>query len=84
MIRSRDIVFMEAKTIADWESEKRTTFSEASDRDRLGDIRVHLDESRISVEDQYVPAGLGQETEAVGRGENAETGQDTESDSDEE
>ena len=27
VIRSRDIVFMEEKTIADWESEKRTTSS---------------------------------------------------------
>ena len=59
VIRSRDIVFMEEKTIADWESEKRTTSSESTDRDRLEETRAHPDGSRISVEEQYEPAGFG-------------------------
>ena len=41
VIRSRDIVFMEGKTIADWESEKRTTSSESIDRDRLEETKVY-------------------------------------------
>ena len=35
VIRSRDIVFMEEKTIADWESEKKTTTFESTDKDPL-------------------------------------------------
>ena len=84
MIRSRDIVFMEEKTIVDWESEMKRTSSELTDRDQLEETRVYTDESRISIEDQYEPTGFRQETEATGRGQNAETGQDPESDSDEE
>ena len=38
---------MEAKTIADWESEKKTTSSELTDRDRLEEARVNLEGSRI-------------------------------------
>ena len=70
---------MEENSIADWESEKRTTSSASTDKDWLEETRAHSDGSRISVEEQYEPTGLRQET---GRGQNAETGQDPESDSD--
>mgnify|MGYP000356061628 CR=1 FL=1 len=84
MIQSHDIVFMEENSIADWESEKRTTSSMSTDRDRLEETRVHPYGSRISVKEQYEPDGFGQETEATERGQNAETGQDPKLDSDEE
>ena len=38
----------------------------------------------FSVEEQYELAGFRQATDATGRGQNAETGQDPKSDSDEE
>ena len=38
VIRNRDIVVMEEKTIADWESEKRTTSTESTDKDRLEEM----------------------------------------------
>ena len=75
---------MEEKTIANWESEKKTTSSESTDRDRLEETRVYPDGSRIPVEDQYEPARFRQETEAIGGDQNTETGEDPESDSDEE
>ena len=56
VIRSRDKVFMEAKTIANWESEKRTTSSELTDRDRLEQTRIYPDGDRIPVGEQYEPA----------------------------
>ena len=84
VIQSRDIVFMEEKTIADWESEMKTTSSESTDRDRLEEARVYSDGNRIPVGEQYEPFGFRQETEATGRGQNAETGQDPKLDSDEE
>ena len=62
MIRSRDIVFMEAKTIADWKSEKRSTSSVSTDRDRLEEIRAYPDGSQISGEEKYELTGLGKET----------------------
>ena len=75
---------MEGRTIANWESEMNTTSFESTDIDRLEETRVYTDESRISIEEQSDPAGFEQETEATGRGQNAETRQDPESDSDEE
>ena len=84
VIQSHDIVFMEEKTIADWESEKKTTSSESTDRDRLEETSVYLDGSRIPIEEQYEPVRFGHETESIGGGQNAKTGQDPESDSDEE
>ena len=84
MIGSRDIVFMEEKTIANWESKKRTRSSESTDRDRLKETRVYPDRSLTPIGEQYEMAGFGQETGATGRGQNAETEQDPESDSDEE
>ena len=45
VIRSRDIVFMEEKTNADWESQMKTTSSESTDRDRLEETRVYPDEN---------------------------------------
>ena len=49
VIRSCDIVLMEEKTIVDWESEKRTTSSVSTDRDRLEETGAHPNRSRISV-----------------------------------
>ena len=34
VIQSRDIVFMEEKTITNWESEKKIVTSKSTDRDR--------------------------------------------------
>ena len=61
-----------------------STSSESIDRDRLEETRAHPDGSQISIEDQYEPDGFGQETEATRTNQNAKTGQDPESDSDEE
>ena len=84
VIRSHDIVFMEENIIANWESEMKTTSSELTDRDWLEETRLYPDRSRILVEEQYEPARFGQETESTRGGQNAGTGQDPESDSDEE
>ena len=84
VIRSRDIVFVEEKNISDWESENKTTSSESTDRDRLEETRVYPDGIRTTVEEQYEPTEFGQETKSTRRDQNAETGQDLESNSDEE
>ena len=84
VIQNHNIVFMEEMTIANWESKKRTRSSESTDRDRLKETRVYPDRSLTPIGEQYEMAGFGQETGATGRGQNAETGQDPESDSDEE
>ena len=76
VFRSRDIIFMEDKTLADWESEKKIM--------NYDEIRTHPAESRLTLEE---PAGYGENTEPVEKeGEEAEIGtdQDPESDSDEE
>ena len=82
--QSRDIVFMEEKNISYLDSKMKTTSFESTNRDRLEWTRIYLDKRRIPVEEQYEPAGFGQETEATGGGRNTETGEDPESDSDEE
>ena len=79
VIWSRDIVFMEEKTIANLEP-RRTTSSESTDRDRLEKARVYPNESQIPVEDQYDQTGFRQETVSTEGGQNAETGQDPKSD----
>ena len=71
VIRSHDIVSMEGNTIVDWESEKSTTPSESSDKDRLEETRVYPDGNRIPVGDQYLPTGSGRETEEIRRGKKA-------------
>ena len=76
VIRSRDIVFMEEKIIADWESEMKTTSSESTDRDQLEETRFYSDEIRVPVEEQYEPARFEQETERTEGGQNVETRQD--------
>ena len=75
---------MEEKNIADWDSEMKTTSSESTDRDQLEETRFYSDEIRVPVEEQYEPARFRQETEAIGGDQNTETGEDPESDSDEE
>ena len=65
VIQSRDIVFMEEKTIADWESEKKLSTSESTDEDRLGGSRIHPVGSRMSFDDLSGPTGFGQETEST-------------------
>ena len=62
VIRSRDIVFMEEKTIADWESEKKISTSELTDGDQLDKSRIHPVGCRMLVEDHSGPHGFGQET----------------------
>ena len=49
VIRSHDIVFMEEKNIVYWESEKKTTSSESTDRDQLEETRVYPDGSQIPI-----------------------------------
>ena len=83
MIWSRDIVFMEGKTIANSESEKKKTSSKSINRDWLEETRSYPDGSCIPVEEQYYSAGFRQETDLTEGGQNAETEQDPESDSDE-
>ena len=76
VFQSRDIIFMEDKTLADWESEKKIKNSD--------EIRSQPTESRLTLED---PACHGQDTVPVAEeAEEAEIGtdQDPESDSDEE
>ena len=72
---SRDIIFMEDKTLADWELEKKIKNSE--------EIRPKPTESRLTLEE---PTGYGEEAEPVDEAEEGETrtDQDSESDSDEE
>ena len=57
-IWSCDIVFMDDKTIADWESEKKVANSESTDRDRLDESRIHLVRIRMPVEDHREPVGF--------------------------
>ena len=45
VIQSHDIVFMEEKTIVDWEAEKKTTTIESVNRDQLEETRVHPERS---------------------------------------
>ena len=75
VFRSRDIIFMEDKTLADWESEKKIINSD--------EIRTHPVESRLTLEE---PAGYDEDTEPAKEVEEAEIGtdHDPESDLDEE
>ena len=75
---------MEDNIIANWESENKKTSSESTYKDRLDETRVFPDGIRIPIVDPYELAGLKHETEATGGGQNAGTGQDPESNSDEE
>ena len=47
VFRSRDIVFMEERTIADWESEKKVMNSGSSNENRLEDTRTYPVENRM-------------------------------------
>ena len=75
VFRSRDIICMEDKTLADWESEKKIMNPDV--------IRTHPAESRLTLEE---PAGYGEDAEPIEEAEEAEIGtdQDPESDLDEE
>ena len=61
VFRSRDIIFMEDKTLADWESEKKIMNPD--------EIRTHPAESRLTLEE---PAGYGEDAEPVEEAEEAE------------
>ena len=61
VVQSTDAVFMEENTIVDWESEKKTSTSESTDRDSLDGSRIHQVGSRIPVEDHSGPVGFGQQ-----------------------
>ena len=84
VIQSHDIVFMEEKTIADWELEKKTSTFESTDGGRLDGLRIHPVGSRMPVEDHSGPAGFKQETGSTKGELGVETGQVSQSDSDEE
>ena len=75
VFRSRDIIFMEDKTLADWKSEKKIKNSE--------EIRPKPTESWLTLEE---PAGYEENAKPGEEAEEAETGTDQhpESDSDEE
>ena len=77
--RSRDIVFMEEKTIADWEMEKKQTSSESTDRDRLDETRIHPVGRRMLAKEQTTGR-----IRARNRIDQRRTGHEPESDSDEE
>ena len=62
VIRSRDIVFLEDKTIADWELKKKISTSESKNIDRLDELRIHPEGSRMATENRGEPAGFGQVT----------------------
>ena len=82
VFRSRDIVFMEHKTIADWESEKKIADSGLTDRDRSKDVRTHPAGSRTTLKE---PVRVGQESGPTkDKVLDTRTGQDPKSDSDEE
>ena len=55
-----------------------------TDRDRLEETRFYPDKGLMPAGEQYESDGFRQETEATRRCQNAEAGQDPESDSDEE
>ena len=59
---SRDIVFMEDRTIADWELEKKIADSRSTSRDRLKEIRTYPDGGRMALEE---PARFEQKTEST-------------------
>ena len=83
VIRSCGIVFMEEKTIADWESEKKIVSSESTNRDKLDKSIIHLVGSGMSIEGHSELEALKQGTEPI-EGMDIGTAQDSESDSDEE
>ena len=69
VFRSRDIIFMEDKTLADWESEKKII--------NFDEIRTHPAEIRLKLEE---PASYGEDAEPVEEAEEAETGTDQDPD----
>ena len=83
VVQSTDAVFMEENTIVDWESEKKTSTSESTDRDSLDGSRIHPVGSQIPVENHDGPAGFEQETGLTKGEPSVETGQDPEWDSEE-
>ena len=86
VFRSRE-VFMENKNITNWESEKKKMDSGSIDKNWLEDIRIGvfrnrvLDGNRLTLDE---PIGFRRETKLTEEEEDIETGQDPESDSDEE
>ena len=47
VIRSRDIVFMEENIIVDWETEKKGSSSESTDKEHSDELSTQLAENRI-------------------------------------
>ena len=54
--KSQDIVFMQEKTIADWETEKKGSFSESTDKEQLEEISINPVRSQMLFDDQSRPA----------------------------
>ena len=83
IFRSRDIIFMEDKTLADWESEKKIMNSESTGKDRFYEEQSQPARDRLALED---PTEDGEQTEPVDEELEGDTGTgpDPEMDSDEE
>ena len=84
VIQSRDIVFMEEKTIIDWEAEKKGSTSESTDRDRLDEAKIQPVVRRIQAEEQNGPTRFKQETELTKGVPDFKIKENLQSDSDEE
>ena len=84
VIRCRDILFKEEKTITNWETEKKIGSFDSTDKDQLDETRIHPVRTRMLPKEQNGPDGFRQGTKSNEGGPDAETGQDHESDSDEE
>ena len=75
---------MEEKIIVYWETEKKRACSVLTDKDQLDETRIHPVRTRMLPKEQNGPDGFRQGTKSNEGGPDAETGQDHESDSDEE
>ena len=84
VIQGRDIVFMEEKTIADRETDKKGSTSKSTSRDQLHEVRIHSFGSRMLAKEQNRLDGFGQRTESAEGVPNTGTRKDSESESDEE
>ena len=65
IIKSRDIVYMEEKSISNWETTKKGIFFKLIHTNQLDETRIHPVASRMLDEEQSGPTGFGQATEST-------------------
>ena len=87
VFHSRDMVFMEDKTIFDWESKKKIMDSGSINKNKLEDTCIHTFGNRMLASYRMTldqPTGLVAKTEPTEEDPDTETKQDPEPDSDKE